>query len=757
MDDPTNQRALQQFYQQQRIAELQSVRQRQEQQMAANETRLMAMRNQFIASTAPTSAPLQAASVGIFGRNVTQANASGVTRQSFFSTVLDAKASSLQGLSAFGIRPFYSAGFQIGSSLQNVQERAKESLRAMRGQLGTNFVDGALPDIVLRAMGRTGLGEVGERALELVDVLGGVRGSDSNRKVGRGFAIDRATRIEARLTKNIGNNVFGGSASEEQIAAFSSMAKTSLDGRQQLTIAQADKRGDDKAVDKILEAQTKLLKDIATNGGMSLESLKNIVAQNKSSGNSLNDIVRATNFANNMGQSSVVSREVLTQTALSFTAQGRSMNVSNASQFGQDQLKAINSMVSDFNAGIIDRAELFRFGGANEFEAATRVRERQIQVGQGFAQRNAATLGVLGKNVGSSLAGGMVQNIGDIGAAYGKNMFAGLNAQMDYKTNQRLAGGASMYALQQARNLAERIPTPDARSKDSLVKRFYAQGTELSYLDAAREVDVMKAQERAMDERLLKTDAYKWSNGMSPAEKSKVSGLVKGYYTGVFNRLGKDPRTMFDKNIIGKIIHEARSGRDPLSETDVADLLVKKGLNAFDDPHRKGEKYEQAYSFVKSQKYLEGALVSPETKEIVKARLARENADRKKNYQDPIVPVTGERVGIFGRRAFDRDTIGSLIDKAGLSSDELNDFIFQQLNADGDSSGLVDSFDVGESLKQEGKRNTLFSKNMMNAKEFGASRDYILQAVLNKQTAVNMEAAQRGSPDLPMIVKGWKE
>ena len=722
-----NQLQLQQFYQQQRIMELQQVRQRQAEMQAQNAGMFTRARDQLYSAVTPMGGAPVMNQLG-FGRNITQAGPTGVASQSLFGAAIDANSGFLSN-TWLG----YRAGFQFNMSQPQVQQRARQQLQVFSQQMGNVAMDAITPEWLQRRFGRVGMGDIQERALGMTDAFAGLRGVGSDNLSGRGIGLTRAARETELLTKALNRN-YGGRLSGDEISQLQGAATAGLTSAD---IAGAGTGGPGK-IAQLLEKMTSQLSQVAKNTGISTENLKAIVQDNRGMGNAFSDITSMSNVVGSSLTTTTANRERQLRTGLSMTAQGRQMNVANATAFGASQLQATNDLVDDFNSGAVSRAELFRYGGADSFDAASRVQQRRIQAGQGYAARSAGTQGVLGTGSGASLRGGFMGNISDISAAYARNPFAGQVAKFNYSSQQNLMSNASTNALQEARNQVEQIPGLDEASKDAMIKEIFQQKMGMdSPLDAAREVDMLKGRETIIRDRVRS------SYGVPDFQRGD-GFLSLPKQVGEFPTLSGSQEDAVVKRLQASMGELREAGISTLDATspEVVKLLSENPEIGTDELKRKlsmktggGAFKERRLSLLKNDEFLQKIQGSDVTKilglselgtgfaKVGKGAVPLENVQRLKALLSP-------------------ERLATTLAENKIDTDDLAEEIYKQSLTDEYKKDFVSADEVRDMLKDPEMRDKVMGK--LTPEQFAYIREQAKAAFISKQEAVNLEGTKHG-------------
>lgn len=684
-----DQQQLQQYYQQQRIMELQAAQQRQREMEFQNTTRFTQMRDQALAAVAPMGGFVPS-EVGM-GRNIGLVGSNGVARQSMFGALVDAN---LPGDTVF----FRTAGFQFNMSQAAVQDRARQSLRAMRRSALRSFADSMIPDFMQRSIGMVGEAQVGERSLGLMDAFAGLRGNASNPITGRGITQDMAFDVTLDLNRKL-NQMFNGKLDAEQIGMLQNAAQATLTSRD---ISQT--AGDPRKVVDLLEKTVSELQGIATNTGISMDSLSQIVLDNKAMGNSFNDLKIGAGGVGFSTTTTTVNREAQLRLALGLTSQGRQMNVASASTFGQDTTASALRLVEGFNAGVIDRAELFRYGGENELDAASRVINRRLQASQTFAQQNMGSVGVLGAGATASLQGGLVNFAGDVAQAYLDNPFAGAIAATSFEQRQRFLTEGP----QQARALAEsivdgmRISDPEARR--AMVAIEFGRQMGMDPLEARRELDMMDANGKVVRGRVKEfLGTYDSGTGM---EAGELATATEGIYTELLKQ-GYSGEEILTNEALMMISGGAKASR-------IADLAINRDMQG---RLRRREKLSQR----EDDLFALGIDSSDMGRAEVKQAIDKKFSGRQ-----------------FTFTAMDFDMV----------NDEFAQMIFER-----DMSDSKKDFDsVADVLAMFEQRGDVMGT--MGAPQQAAMRERAIDLYLRRQHTINMENVERGTvKDTPLYVE----
>ncbi len=708
--DPSSQRELAQFYQQRRIEELQNLRQQQAHQEAMNQNRFIQMRNQFLASTSPVGQQLDLNNAGFFGRGIGHSASGAPSRQGILGNIIDANALRFRGAEMFGINPFYRAGFQIGDSLQAVQERARQTQSVFRANITKVAADAILPDFASRAFYEVGFGDIQQNSLVIADALAGARGLNSDNLSGRGVSFTKAAQIQEDLQSQL-NVAYGNRLSTEEVASLSSIAGRTLTSEQRELLAS----GSDQSISKVNKEQIDLLKTIARNSGLTVENLDKVATHNQQLGNTLTNLESSSALIARNQVSTDVSREVQLSTAAQFTAQGRSLGIADAQAFGNNQLNSVFDLVNDFNNQIIDRSELYRFGGSTDFEAATRVRQRQLQQGQQFAGRESRLLGVLGTRAQSSLNAGFQQNVQDIAGEFAADPFAGLKARFNFGTNQNLITNSGQLALQQAKNRARTVAGADQDAVDALTKKFFGEATGRSDLDAAKEVDILNAQLGRVSRTV---ENFAGENNLSDSEAARLEReLTNKVLPTVTGQLGDIESSGLTDNILNAVHGNLTKGRS----TDAAEIQAQLNSQAI-----RG-KTESVYDLIFDQRYATEHM-----------RATGPGGDFNRVMR--------------GREALHRKNIHQVIANAGIA-DEVAKSIFLQAGSDGLQEFASES-DISRMLQGPDADRVTSSDNLSD-RQMQRVREATMAALIQKQQTVNLKNLENVGrhKDNPMWVK----
>ena len=341
---------LQQYYQQQRIMELQQAAAPAREMEFQNVTRFSQMRDRALAAVAPMGGFVPS-EVGL-GRNIGLASAAGVARQSMLGTIADARF-------AGGGLFFRTAGFQLNMSEAAVRDRAQQTLGVFGSQMLNVGRDAITPMFLQRSLGRVGMGSIQERSLGIADAFAGLRGTGANQASGRGIGVRDAAAITERLTRNL-NQSFNGMLDEEQINTLTTAATSALTSRQISSAGAAGVEG----TAALLTKMTEQLAQVARNTGMSAEQTGQLVRENRSMGNSFDDLTAISRVVADNPTTTTANREQRQRIGMALTAQGRQMGVLDARGFGIGQLQAATDLVDAFNTGGVTRGRPVPFRGS---------------------------------------------------------------------------------------------------------------------------------------------------------------------------------------------------------------------------------------------------------------------------------------------------------------------------------------------------------------------------------------------------------
>jgi len=732
---------LQQYYQQQRIMELQMARQRQMEMEAQNSTRFTQMRDRAYAAIAPMGG-YDPSHMGFMGRNIGLAGANGVARQSLFGTIADR---SFTGGGFF----FRRAGFQFNMREAEVRERARQSISVLTGQMGNVALNAITPDILQRQFNMIGMGNIQERSLMVSDAFSGLRGASADLVSGRGLGLERSAEITEQLTRRM-NRMSGGRLNEDQIDSLTEAALAGMTSRQ---MAQASARGTDGVVD-MLAKMVKQLETVSKNTGISSDKMTQLVVENRGMGNDVSDLFAISGMVNRSLTSTTVNREAQMRMALGFTAQGRQMGLADARSFGTGMLQDINNLVDAFNAGTVSKAELFQFGGDGEFDAASRVASRRMQAGQVFAQQQSGLLGVLGTRGMRSLQGGLLNFTGDVASAYASNPFAGLMAEADPAAQQRLIENGGRAALQMAENEADMYGNLSPEQRRAVVARRFGQLTGRSTIDAVREIGRMRGQGRVIDAGV---DAFNPGGrmGARAIDKAAMKDRLRAGM-GTFRIAGISLDQMTSEEFLRTM--------DMNPEADAAELVRKFTLG----PEGSGlrEAREKSLRDLMNQKDSKLSLLSLDDAAQSLFGVSRKDAHTRflrekfgEGYASRYGGASQGRVRQTARAVdnlrIDASFSGSALFDTINRNDVLTDNMLRQIYMQ-DASDGVQNFSSIEEVRElmrseEGRRQVAAGMS-----EEG--RQYLAQvaknAIINEQTRANLEGVELGSsPMKPVYVR----
>ena len=550
MEFSSEQLNISQRLQQQRIFELQMAQQRQLELMTQSQSQFTAMRDRFLAATTVAGGAISRSDLTMFGRQVTTFGAAPA-RQSLLGAYLDATVPQGGLLGLLAPR----AGFQFGSPTALIQQRAADRLGVMNAQVGNVALDALLPMFLQHRLRRVGFGNIAEDSAMTRDMVAGIRnGADTIS--GLGIRDTTAADAQRQFLSRI-NNRYKGKLDEDEIRSLQ-VAGLSLADTRQLGTAVRSGSGELAA---LMDKQVKLLETVARNTGISYKELGKLVQRTTALGNDGSNLASAANTVNSLQADQAVNREQQLETALNLTAQGRQLNAANADRFAKNQLRKIDALVDGFNKGNIDRAELFRFGGANSWEAAERVNRQMIAQGVNFTQANIATLGVLGTNAFAAQAGGVLGTQSAIAGTLLGDPYAGVRARFNYTTNQFMTQNADVLALMSARNVARLRPGMDrvAETDPSFIaniKDVFGASQNLPDLEAGRQVDILLKNETKINDRLRGlgiTDTTKRARVLSVLNDVGLGGPVA-------NKLLEDAD--FLENVASGSAHKAYIDRE---------------------------------------------------------------------------------------------------------------------------------------------------------------------------------------------------
>lgn len=445
-----DQQQLQQYYQQQRIMELQMARQRQMEMEAQNVGRFTQMRERALGAIAAPPGAFVASELGFMGRNIGVAAPGQAARQSIFGAMVDARAARLQGSMLFR-----TAGFQFNARTEEVQQRAARELGVFQRQIPNVMMDAIIPTMFQRELGIVGRGDIRERSVEMMDTFAGLRGQAANVVTGRGMNRGRAERVTERLNDLL-NQEFEGKLDREQIGDLQRMSQQVLTGSDLVKMSQGSEEKQAQTQADIV----KVLNQIATNTGASNDELKQISADATRNGKTLQDVAALATMVDRPGNATTtISRERMLRLGQGFMDQGTMMGMIDPLNFAQQNLQSVNDLLQIQQAGGISRRNLYRYGGENDEDAASRVQQRRIQSSQQFVQENMATVGILGaQRTRDALdEGGIMGMLGATAEEIAQNPLAGVLAPFARQRQQRI--------LQTAPRLARRIAEDTARLK----------------------------------------------------------------------------------------------------------------------------------------------------------------------------------------------------------------------------------------------------------------------------------------------------
>lgn len=542
---------LQQFYQQQRIMELQMARQRQMEMEAQNVTRFGMMRDRALSAIAPAGGYVSS-ELGM-GRNIGLPNAQGVATQSLFGAAVDANF-------AGGGTFFRTAGFQFNMTEAAVRQRARQALRVRTSQIGNQLKNAFVPEFLQRKFGMVGMGDIEERSLEIMDAFAGMRGRGANIVTGRGILGTEAADIAEAFTKRM-NKDFDGMLSGDAIGQLQTAALTMLTSRDIAEIGGAGALKTSKAEDMLAQA-VKELQGIARNTGISTNRLSELAAENKAMGNDPSDMARIGNVVGSSMSTTEANRERQFRLGMSLTAQGRMLGVADAVAFGQRGLQDVMDLETAFNVGAANRADLFRYGGKDPFDAATRVQGRRVEAGQFFAQQMTPMMGVLGRGLENSLRGGLLGFMGDVSQAIVNDPFAPLKARTNFDTQQLLILNNTRLAMQNAKNVVDMMGIDDPEAALAMRVQMVARSTNRTEMDARREMNLIDAEDNTVKRAVDKLP------GLSDQEKAALTQRV-GLGMSTFQRYGMSRSDVLNRSFLNRMLESPNKDAVELMQEDL--------------------------------------------------------------------------------------------------------------------------------------------------------------------------------------------
>ena len=444
----------------------------------------------------------------------------------------------------------------------------------LNAQIPNIALDALLPQFLQHRLHRIGFGNIAEDSAVVRDMVAGIRGG-ANTLNGFGIRDTTAADAQTRFLRLI-NTRYRGKLDEDEIKSLQVAGLSLADTRQLGTAVRAGGAG----LAELMDKQVKLLETVARNTGASYKELGKIVQRSAALGNDASNLVNAASAVNSLQADQSVNRESQLETALNLTAQGRQLNAASADRFARTQLRRIDALVSGFNRGAIDRAELFRFGGANSWEAAERVNNQMIAQGVNFTQANIATLGTLGSNIFTAQARGALGVQSAIAGAFLNDPYAGLRARFSYETNQFMTENSPVLALMAAKNVARlrpgmsNVPETDENFINN-VKDVFAASQGLPDLEAGRQVDMLLKAEATVNKRLRRigvTDSVQQARVLSVLHGVGMGGQATENLLSDDTFLQKVALDDAPKSYIDRMIDAASTSRREL-QTDIDSVL----------------------------------------------------------------------------------------------------------------------------------------------------------------------------------------
>jgi len=384
--------------------------------------------------------------------------ASPVMRQNFGSLVMGAGvARGVNTMTGGLLYPDYN--YHWGLTRARMEQDASDELRQrMFSDVGNELIAGLVPDVIRRRTGAAFAGSRPEFVRAAYARYSGLRGGDVAAFGGGGNVDGPGLRLRADATQSSARAFEAGLLNLNRRLGYalgSDEVSMLQDVTAGLSVHQAF-RGQ-RAGESVLASDNRQVQslissihDLSRALQLNVDQTREMVNMGRQHGlmpnSSAFQALGAIGQGGNLIQMSNADRA---RYAMPIMAQARGM--------GMDAVTAVNrrfgsaeGVLGRYRAGLMSDAQLFRFGGTSEDDAAMRVAEYQERLGLGYASRFGGSLGALsyaGQSVGGAISTGA-----RLGAVLGSNPLAGLRASMSGAVRSNMAGSMQMDAYAYAQD-----------------------------------------------------------------------------------------------------------------------------------------------------------------------------------------------------------------------------------------------------------------------------------------------------------------
>lgn len=495
------------------------------QQMIANQLdmRRSEMRNVMYGAFAamPGADP---GTTGIFGRNY-GIGPGGYTTQSLGGQIYDAFGGRMLNRFTGGIFG-QDWAFRFGASRAEIEKRAQDELMVSLKGTVQGAYSGIIPQFIRARLGDAFVGQRADTQRAVAATFGYLRGRDlgdfgTPGMIGAGLRSSLVETLSNRMSANFEemNNRYGiGSITDQDFGHLRSAALTMLSDERVMRAALKKGEGltgEARGVavgnaladvnDKFLSA----IKELSDNLQLNVEATDKLVGYNRSQGFSSNQLLGAGRFIRSIQSSFQVPGDTAIMTMMGQMAAGRARGFA-PGQFARTETGLALRMMRDFG-GEEDRDFLYKYGGENDFDAASRHRAAQASVGAAFAQQYGGSLGILAGQANNPLARGAgLFGMGSVASALSADPYAALGAMMDPTAQRNLSQNASDIVFDKLSNLPMYM---DERQKII----WFAQATGQDPVTAKQEwdrrkrkSDAIRKELKAQGSKLSVSDVLSW-------------------------------------------------------------------------------------------------------------------------------------------------------------------------------------------------------------------------------------------------------
>jgi hypothetical protein len=459
---------------------------------------------------------------GFGGRNIGVAP-NGLYQQSFGGILADAGLSKGLNIATGGIF-FKDWATQYGASRLQTAQMAQSELQqrfAWDGDVMNswrqNWFGGtwaSTPDNFL------GLGHIdryknlkGDFARGLQARMSHFRGADTANGSGLadGVGVDLRSDIvqtaKQRIFEraNILNSRLGNSISDKNMGMMAEAAITAVDDRVLRTAARMKDQKEGGAL--IGEEAGSILigmKKLADALQMNEKAVSALVVENKRAGFNFAHLQASGSFISKMQTSSAMGADELAQQYIAYSVQGRSMGYGDGSAYAKTQF-GLNQRLEENMKNNPDL--LYMYGGSNDTDAAMNYRNAMSGFGANVQQRFGRSLGILAMNQNNPGADGSgFMGMASVGAALGRNPYAGLQAEQSAIGSRRMGQNGREIMFNQISRLEDmNVFGSNLAGADAMAVKMYANAMGMTNQVAARQDYLQQKSDRRGIRDALKT------------------------------------------------------------------------------------------------------------------------------------------------------------------------------------------------------------------------------------------------------------